>query len=60
MQTLVEIANDRSQTIVFPMPMDLLETLSRKMASGVTLADEARGTGAGDEPRAEPPRTTGS
>ena len=60
MQTLVEIANDRSQTIVFPMPMDLLETLSRKMASGVTLADEARGTGAGDAPRAEPPRTTGS
>lgn len=60
MQTLVEIANDRSQTIVFPMPMDLLETLSRKMASGVTLADEARGTGAGDGPRAEPPRPTGN
>ena len=46
MQTLTEIANERSQTIVFPMPMDLMETLSRKMASGVTLADEARGAGA--------------
>ena len=44
MQTLTEIANDRTQTIVFPMPMDLLETLSRKMASGVTLADQVRGT----------------
>lgn len=52
MQTLTEIANDRSQTIVFPMPMDLMETLSRKMASGVTLADEARGAGEGGGPDA--------
>ncbi len=50
MQTLVEIANDRSQTIVFPMPMDLLETLSRKLAGGVTVADPMRGTGPGGTP----------
>lgn len=48
MQTLVEIANDRTQTIVFPMPMDLLETLSRKLAGGVTVADQVRGTGKGE------------
>lgn len=46
MQTLTEIANDRSQTIVFPMPMDLMESLSRKMAGGITLADQARGVDA--------------
>ena len=50
MQTLVEIANDRSQTIVFPMPMDLLETLSCKLAGGVTVADPMRGTGPGGTP----------
>ncbi|MCE7031232.1 slipin family protein [Lysobacter sp. GX 14042] len=53
MQTLTEIANDRSQTIVFPMPMDLMETLSRKLAGGATLADQARGAapaGTGNRP----------
>ncbi|MGF1894618.1 slipin family protein, partial [Vibrio campbellii] len=28
MQTLTEIANDRTSTIVFPMPMNLVESLS--------------------------------
>lgn len=55
MQTLTEIANDRSQTIVFPMPMDLMETLSRKLASGVTLADQARGAGASSSAGNRPP-----
>jgi len=33
MQTLTEIANDKSNTIVFPMPMDLLESLVGKLKS---------------------------
>lgn len=59
MQTLVEIANDRTQTIIFPMPMDLLETLSRKLASGVTLADEARGAGPDRGSPLDPPAPSG-
>ncbi len=31
LQTLTEIASERSNTIVFPLPMDLLETLINKM-----------------------------
>ncbi len=31
LQTLTEIAGERSNTIVFPLPMDLLETLINKM-----------------------------
>ncbi|MFO7604459.1 MAG: slipin family protein [Gammaproteobacteria bacterium] len=30
LQTLTEIANERSNTIVFPLPMDLIETLMEK------------------------------
>jgi len=30
LQTLTEIANERSNTIVFPLPMDLLDTLINK------------------------------
>ncbi|MGD9000022.1 MAG: slipin family protein, partial [Granulosicoccaceae bacterium] len=30
LQTLTEIANERSNTIVFPLPMDLIETLIEK------------------------------
>ena len=30
MQTLVEIAGDKSNTIVFPMPIDMLEKLGVK------------------------------
>jgi len=33
MQTLTEIANDKSNTIVFPMPMDQLESLVGKLKS---------------------------
>ncbi|MDO6498098.1 slipin family protein [Photobacterium sanguinicancri] len=31
MQTLTEIANDRTSTIIFPMPIDLVDKLSSKM-----------------------------
>jgi regulator of protease activity HflC (stomatin/prohibitin superfamily) len=31
LQTLVEIAGDKSNTIVFPLPMDLLEPLLTKL-----------------------------
>jgi regulator of protease activity HflC (stomatin/prohibitin superfamily) len=34
LQTLTEIANDRSNTIVFPIPMDILQTLIDKTKSG--------------------------
>ncbi|MBX3702749.1 MAG: slipin family protein [Steroidobacteraceae bacterium] len=34
MQTLTELGNERSNTIVFPMPMDLLAPLVRKMGNG--------------------------
>jgi len=34
MQTLTEIANERSNTIVFPVPMDFLQTLIDKTRSG--------------------------
>jgi regulator of protease activity HflC (stomatin/prohibitin superfamily) len=30
LQTLTEIANDRSNTIVFPLPMDLVDALFKK------------------------------
>jgi regulator of protease activity HflC (stomatin/prohibitin superfamily) len=30
MQTLTEIAGDKSNTIVFPLPMDLIENLLNK------------------------------
>ena len=30
LQTLTEIANERSNTIVFPLPMDMMETLMKK------------------------------
>jgi regulator of protease activity HflC (stomatin/prohibitin superfamily) len=30
LQTLVEIAGDKSSTIVFPMPIDLMENLTRR------------------------------
>jgi regulator of protease activity HflC (stomatin/prohibitin superfamily) len=32
LQTLTEIAGDRSNTIVFPLPMDMLETLMEKIS----------------------------
>jgi hypothetical protein len=31
LQTLVEVAGDRTTTIVFPLPMDLLEPLLGKL-----------------------------
>jgi len=31
LQTLTEIAGDKSSTIVFPLPIDLLNTLSKTM-----------------------------
>jgi regulator of protease activity HflC (stomatin/prohibitin superfamily) len=34
LQTLTEIAGERSNTIVFPLPMDLLETLINKTKQG--------------------------
>ena len=34
LQTLTEIANERSNTIVFPIPMDILQTLVEKSKSG--------------------------
>ena len=34
LQTLTEIANDRSNTIVFPIPMDIFQTLIDKTKSG--------------------------
>lgn len=34
LQTLTEVANDRSSTIVFPLPMDLMESFIRKDDSG--------------------------
>jgi len=33
LQTLVEIAGDKSNTIVFPLPMDLIEPLLSKLKS---------------------------
>lgn len=33
MQTLTEIANERSNTIVFPLPMDMIEVLMEKVKS---------------------------
>ncbi len=33
MQTLTELGNERSNTIVFPMPMDLLSPLVRKIGA---------------------------
>jgi regulator of protease activity HflC (stomatin/prohibitin superfamily) len=33
LQTLTEIANDRSNTIVFPLPMDLIDTLINKQST---------------------------
>ena len=31
LQTLTEIANDKTNTIVFPLPMDMLETLANSL-----------------------------
>ena len=36
LQTLTQVANDRSNTIVFPMPGDLLETLLGRGKPGAT------------------------
>ncbi|MGF1686749.1 slipin family protein [Photobacterium japonica] len=36
MQTLTEIANDRTATIVFPMPIDLVEKVAGIMGGGAT------------------------
>jgi regulator of protease activity HflC (stomatin/prohibitin superfamily) len=35
MQTLTQIAGDKSSTIVFPVPVDLISTLTRGVAGGV-------------------------
>jgi len=34
MQTLTDIAGDKSSTIVFPLPMDLIEPLMKKIKGG--------------------------
>jgi len=41
LQTLSDLANDRSSVIVFPLPIDLLETLSAKAAQGVNQEDNS-------------------
>ncbi len=38
LQTLTEVANDRSNTIVFPLPMDLIEPLL-KLQGGKKVPD---------------------
>ena len=40
MQTLTDIAGDKSSTIVFPLPMDLIEPLLVKLKTG--LAERQR------------------
>ena len=34
MQTLTDIAGDKSSTIVFPLPMDLIEPLMKRIKGG--------------------------
>jgi regulator of protease activity HflC (stomatin/prohibitin superfamily) len=34
LQTMTEVANDRSNTIIFPLPMDLVEAFMKKPGSG--------------------------
>jgi regulator of protease activity HflC (stomatin/prohibitin superfamily) len=32
LQTMTEVANDKTNTIVFPLPMDMIEAFMKKMA----------------------------
>jgi regulator of protease activity HflC (stomatin/prohibitin superfamily) len=50
LQTLLEIGNDQRTTVVFPLPMDLVEPFLRRH-SGAEPADRATGPGDGTRPR---------
>ncbi len=39
LQTLIDIAGDKSSTIVFPLPMDLVEPLLRRQQEGATKVE---------------------
>ncbi|RXJ72145.1 hypothetical protein CS022_17610 [Veronia nyctiphanis] len=40
MQTLTEIANERTSTIVFPIPIDLVETFAKSKANNAPQSDD--------------------
>ena len=49
LQTLTEIAGEKSSTIVFPIPMNLMEAVSRLVVDSVDNA------GSGDDPAPSAP-----
>jgi regulator of protease activity HflC (stomatin/prohibitin superfamily) len=53
LQTLIEVSNNQSSTIVFPLPIDILQRLMPAVAAG-EAAGEALTDATGDAP--EPPR----
>jgi regulator of protease activity HflC (stomatin/prohibitin superfamily) len=53
LQTLIEVSNNQSSTIVFPLPIDILQRLMPEVQSGEAAA-EAPDDATGDAP--EPPR----
>jgi regulator of protease activity HflC (stomatin/prohibitin superfamily) len=40
LQTLTEVANDRSNTIIFPLPMDLIEPFMKLQAKPADRSEE--------------------
>ncbi|MEA2235147.1 MAG: hypothetical protein QOD83_4963, partial [Solirubrobacteraceae bacterium] len=53
LQTLIEVSNNQSSTIVFPLPIDILQRLMPAVEAG-EAAGEALTDATGDAP--EPPR----
>jgi regulator of protease activity HflC (stomatin/prohibitin superfamily) len=56
LQTLLELGSGSTSTIVFPLPIDLIEPLTRLLRSSADGADGGRGGGAGPQPPAGRPR----
>ncbi len=51
LQTLTQVANDRSSTIVFPVPIEMMEVLQPRVRGAAAQAAEAAGAAMGTNPR---------
>lgn len=50
LQTLTQVANDRSSTIVFPVPVDLMSSIMKNSLSSMVNSQQAKGDSSSNEP----------
>ena len=50
LQTLADMSTNNSSTIVFPLPMDIMETFMKKAAGPAGSPTVSPGSGSGDRP----------